>query len=402
MAATAGPAGRVVLVGAHGHGRWHLQNLRRLAEAGIARLVGVCDLRPLDGPLRALAGDVPVRADLGRLVAETGAGITIVCTPIHTHVDLTLAAMRAGCHVLLEKPPAPSLAEYRRLVAGAEAAGLACQVGFQSLGSAAVPRVRALIEAGAVGEVRGIGGACAWIRDASYYGRAAWAGRRHLDGAPVVDGALTNPFAHAAATALALAGATGPGSLHSVEVELHRANPIEADDTSCLRMRTTGGLVVTIAATLAAQRPRQPVLVVHGTAGSITLTYKTGEVRLRTAGRDETIVHPDTDLLENLLAHVRDRGAAGDPPRPGVPLLVPLAATHSFMEVVETVRLAPDPVEIPPEYRRLEGEGDAARRTVPGVDALVDRVAETLQTFSELGAPWSRPGYLRRYATAAF
>ncbi|MGH3992410.1 MAG: Gfo/Idh/MocA family protein, partial [Pseudonocardiaceae bacterium] len=162
----------VVLAGAHGHGRWHLQNLRRLASTGTARLVGICDLRPLDEPLRELAGEVPVSADLSRVIADTGAEVTIICTPIHTHVDLTLTAMRAGSHVLLEKPPAPTLEEYRRLVAGVDASGLACQIAFQSLGSEAVPRVRALIEAGAVGEVRGIGGACAWVRDASYYGRA--------------------------------------------------------------------------------------------------------------------------------------------------------------------------------------------------------------------------------------
>jgi predicted dehydrogenase len=386
------PRGRVVLVGAHGHGRWHLQNLRRLAASSGVRLVGVCDPRPLDDQLRDLAGDVPVLPDLEQLIARTDPDVTIICTPIHTHTDLTLTALRAGSNVLLEKPPAPTLEEYARLVDGVDAAGLACQVGFQSLGSGAIDRVRTLIAGGAIGEVRGIGGACAWVRDASYYGRAAWAGRRSIDGVPVVDGALTNPFAHAVATALALAGATGAGTLSTVEVELYRANPIEADDTSCLRVRTADGVVITIAATVAAEEPHDPRLVVHGSAGRITLAYKTGRVRLQAGEVDETTEHPSTDLLENLLAHVRD---------PAVPLLVPPSETHSFMEVVEAVRCAPDPAEIGPEHRWTQDEGGSVRVAVPGIDALVDRAAEELLLFSELGAPWARPGAVRELRTAA-
>ena len=390
MSDTSELTGRVVLVGAHGHGRWHLQNLQRLSAVSGVRLVGVCDPRPLDAGLRELAGDVPVAASLDELLATTTPDATVICTPIHTHTDLALTAARAGSAVLLEKPPTPTMAEFERLVAGLEATGAACQIGFQSLGSAAIGHVRSLVAAGAIGTLEGIGGACAWVRDASYYGRASWAGRRTVEGVPVVDGALTNPFAHAVATALALTGATAAGSLESVEVELYRANPIEADDTSCLRVRTADGVPVTIAATLAAEHPRDPVLLVRGSAGRITLSYKTGTVRLEAEGVDETTTHDSADLLEDLLAHVHD---------PRRPLLVPPSVTHSFMEVVEAVRTAPDPVEIPAGLRRAEGEGPTAHQVVPGIDALVDRAADELRLFSELGAPWAQPPFLRHPAT---
>ncbi len=105
-----------------------------------------------------------------------------------------------------------------------------------------------------MGEIVGIGAAGAWQRDASYYARAPWAGRRGLGGVPVVDGALTNPFAHATATALALDGDTGADGLREVGVELFRANPIEADDTSCLRLVTARDTTITVAVTLCATR----------------------------------------------------------------------------------------------------------------------------------------------------
>jgi len=272
--------------------------------------------------------------------------VTIVCTPIHTHADLALTAAAAGSHVLLEKPPTPTLAGFDDLARGIAATGRACQVGFQSLGSHALPYVRALMTAGSIGDVVGIGAAGAWQRDASYYTRAPWAGRRSLHGRPVVDGALTNPFAHATATALALDGAAE--GLRDVQVELFRANAIEADDTSCLRLVTARGTPIAVAATLCAERSTEPYLVVHGAHGRIVLEYRTGRVRLETGGRLRTTEHGATDLLVNLVDHIRD---------PGVALLVPLAATRGFMEVVETVRLATEPVEVPAEHRVLDTSG---------------------------------------------
>jgi predicted dehydrogenase len=159
----------VVLAGAHGHGRWHLRNIDRLRRAGVpVRLAGVCDPRPPEGEELALIGDVPVTTRLEDVLDAVRPDVTIVCTPLHTHVDLTLAAVAAGSHVLLEKPPTTTLVGYERVLAGVRSSGRACQVGFQSLGSTAIPHVRALIAAGAVGEIVGIGAAGAWQRDASY------------------------------------------------------------------------------------------------------------------------------------------------------------------------------------------------------------------------------------------
>jgi predicted dehydrogenase len=371
----------VVLVGVHGHGRWHLRNLDRLRRAGApVRLAGVCDPQPPTPDERELIGDAPVAATLDELLGTVRPEVTVVCTPIHTHADLTLTAAAAGSHVLLEKPPTTTLAGFERLLTGMTDSGRACQVGFQSLGSHAIPYVRRLIADGAVGDLTGIGGAGAWQRDSSYFTRARWAGRRTLGDVAVVDGALTNPLAHATATALVLERDAGEESLREVRVELFRANPIEADDTSCLRLVTARGTTITVAATLCAERAGEPYLIVHGTRGRIVLEYRTGRVRLEVDGRAETAEYEATDLLENLVAHVRE---------PDVPLLVPLAATRAFMQVVEAVRLAPEPREVPPEYRRTDTSGAHPRQVVPGVDAAVARSAEELALFSELDLPWA-------------
>ena len=306
----------------------------------------------------------------------------MICTPIPTHTDLALTAAGRGVHILLEKPPAPSYAEFRRMADGVAVAGVACQIGFQSLGSHALPAIRELVAEGAVGRVVGIGGAGAWVRPEEYFRRAPWAGRRRLNGVDVIDGALTNPLAHAVATALALAGSTRAEDVAGIETELLRANDIESDDTSCVRITTARGGSVTVAATLCAERAGEPYVMVHGTTGRITFWYKQDRVLLQRADHGpEEMRFGRTDLLENLAAHLTD----------GTPLLVTPDGTGAFMQVVEAIREAPDPAPLPAgAWRHVPGEN---RRVVPGVDGLVAAAADTLSLYSELGASWARPAH---------
>ncbi|GAA2955779.1 Gfo/Idh/MocA family protein [Streptomyces argenteolus] len=376
----------VVLAGARGHGRWHLANLRRLQHQGLVRLAGICELNPLtDDELASFAGEMPEQsADFGALLDSTGAHVAVICTPIPTHTELALTAASRGVHLLLEKPPAATWADYSRMADGVREAGIACQVGFQSFGSHAVPAIKELVRSGAVGTVRGIGAAGAWVRDDAYFRRAPWAGRRKIGGTDVVDGVLTNPLAHAVATALEIAGRGTAQDVVSIETELFRAHDIEADDTSCVRVTTTDGLPVTAAVTLCAEEAGEPYVIVHGDRGRITFWYKQDRVLIQRAGHGpEEAVHGRTDLLENLVDHLAH----------GTGLLVPPERTGAFMRVVEAVRTAPEPVALPATawHSRPDGPAGGVRRVVRGIDAMVAAGADTLTLFSELGASWARP-----------
>lgn len=365
---------RVVLAGASGYGRSYLRELAELQASDAVRLVGICDIAPLDAEGRELAGNCPEVADLERLLRDARPDVGIVATPIHTHARLAGQVIESGAALLLEKPPTATLQDWRDLV---KLAGeRPCQVGFQSLGSAAFQHLATLMRDGTLGEIRGIGGWGAWSRTDAYYRRAGWAGRRELDGAPVVDGALTNPFAHAAAGALALDASTGEDDIVSIEAELLRTRDMEADDTSCVRLRTARGTTIVVAVTLCAAIETEPVLTVHGSRGRAELHYT----------RDVLIVDGETRSFErttplaNLLAHLEDEA---------LPLQAPLGGCGAFMRLVEAVRLAQPPAPIDPRWLRWSGTGERRRVDVLGVEAAVREAAETLRTFSELDLPWA-------------
>ena len=71
----------VVLAGARGHGRWHLENIRRLQDKGLVRLAGILELTPLTGEelgTFSSPGELPEQsADFGALLDSTGAAIAV-------------------------------------------------------------------------------------------------------------------------------------------------------------------------------------------------------------------------------------------------------------------------------------------------------------------------------------
>ncbi|CCQ44814.1 oxidoreductase, NAD-binding Rossmann fold family protein [Pseudarthrobacter siccitolerans] len=379
--ASADPAAvpRLALVGVHGFGERHLANLARLEEAGAVELVAVADPNP-PAPGR-LAESVAVFDDLAQLLAaDPGVDVVILATPIQTHAPLALAALSAGKDVYVEKPPVASLAQFEQLLAAAETAGRRVQVGFQSLGSHALPAIRNLVDSGAIGDVLGLSARGEWLRSKSYFKRSRWAGKRSLDGIDVVDGVATNALAHAVATALHMAGAHTVADVQSVETDLYRAHATESDDTSILRVRTASGTTLLCGLTLCAPEQQKPSVTVHGTLGEITLYYTEDEVVISTTDGERRETFGRTDLLENLL----------DARSTGAPLLCSLADTGAFTTVLEAIRTAPAPQQISPDHITWEGDGDDAHPVVHGIGPLLERAAKAQATFAELGVPWAR------------
>lgn len=91
---------------------------------------------------------------LGAMLAEGDVDAVYVATPTELHVDHVLQAIASGKHVLVEKPMAASLADARRMVEAAEAAGVVFLVGHSHSYDLPIMKMREIIASGELGRVR--------------------------------------------------------------------------------------------------------------------------------------------------------------------------------------------------------------------------------------------------------
>jgi predicted dehydrogenase len=141
----------VAVVGA---GYWGPNLVRNFQASANFRLRMLCDL-DVDRAQRVLGGysTVQATADYAAVLADPSVDAVAVATPAGTHLDIALAALRAGKHVLVEKPLAATYADGMRLVTEAEERGLTLMCDHTYCYTPAVGRIRELVRSGELGEI---------------------------------------------------------------------------------------------------------------------------------------------------------------------------------------------------------------------------------------------------------
>ena len=139
---------RVAIVGCGLVGR------KRAQALGASRLVAVADVDP--SRAEVLAADFPgcaVEAEWARAVARPDVDVVIVATIHDALAEIALAAVRAGKHVLVEKPGARRVAELAPVRDVARDAGLTVKVGFNHRQHPGIRQARAIVGEGTLGPV---------------------------------------------------------------------------------------------------------------------------------------------------------------------------------------------------------------------------------------------------------
>lgn len=126
-------------------------------------------------------GGPAVYDTLEALLSAESPDVVLICTPPAVHRAQTLAAFAAGAHVVVEKPPAPSLDELDDMRRAALAADRRLAVVFQQRTGTAAAHVRGLLQSGALG--RPLLAVCQtlWYRDADYFA-VPWRGKWETEG----------------------------------------------------------------------------------------------------------------------------------------------------------------------------------------------------------------------------
>jgi predicted dehydrogenase len=189
---------------------------------------------------------------------------------------MTIAALRAGANVLVEKPLAGELADVAAIRVAERVAGRFVAVGFQDFYTPGTMWLKRELLSGAIGEVRGVRALGFWPRPAAYYRRNNWAGRLTAGGVAVFDSPFNNAFGHFANLALYFAGTTPHevAAATQVEAELFRAHAIESFDTGVARARTASGAALWLGFSHACRTLADPEIAIEGSAGKALWSYE--------------------------------------------------------------------------------------------------------------------------------
>jgi predicted dehydrogenase len=129
----------------------HLPSLRQLGDG--VEVVAACDASRAVVETVTREWDIPVAVtDPAELFAQADVDAVLVASPDETHAPLTVAALRAGKHVLVEKPMCVTLAQADAVIAEQARTGLVVQVGYMRLHAPAFAEARALVAS--LGEIR--------------------------------------------------------------------------------------------------------------------------------------------------------------------------------------------------------------------------------------------------------
>jgi predicted dehydrogenase len=141
----------VVVVGA---GYWGPNLVRNFNASSAWSVIAVCD-QDLERAQK-LAGTVngaSAVASIHEAMALPGVDAVAIATPARTHEAIALTALRAGKHVLVEKPLADSVDSGRRMLATARENGLVLMADHTYCYTPAVLKIRELIEDGELGDI---------------------------------------------------------------------------------------------------------------------------------------------------------------------------------------------------------------------------------------------------------
>jgi len=144
----------MIRVGVIGYGYWGPNLVRNFMRAQGSAVVSVCDLREERlSSLRKIYPTLKTFNNADELIQDREVEAVVIATPVSSHFELAMAVLRAGKHVLVEKPLASNSDQARKLIDEAGARKLVLMVDHTFVYTEAVRKIRELIASNALGQI---------------------------------------------------------------------------------------------------------------------------------------------------------------------------------------------------------------------------------------------------------
>ena len=147
---------RALLVGCGGISRAWLKGIAGMEAVQVVGLVDIVEQAAQERAAEFSLDGALIETDLQAALQDAQPDVVFNCTIPEAHVDVTLAALQHGCHVLSEKPLADSMDNARRMVAAAEQAQRLFAVIQNRRYDPNIRRLRRLLAAGTIGQITAV------------------------------------------------------------------------------------------------------------------------------------------------------------------------------------------------------------------------------------------------------
>ena len=355
----------VAIVGTGGIAEAHIFAYQRAEER--SKLIALVDVEKSRADEMGARHSVDtVYTDYRQVLEREDVEAISICTPPFTHVEISTAALRAGKHVLCEKPVAPTLAGLDVIEGAQRASGRIFSGVFQLRFGRGARQVRLLLDEGKFGRLHLGIAETLWFRDDDYYSSVPWRGTWEKE----AGGATVSQAIHLIDLLLWFFGE--PASVYA-DAGIFRT-PTETDDVSVAVVRFKSGAIGQITSTVSAFGEERSRVEVYGselTALSHGSAYAASSEPFRLSAPDATSAEAHQRHADDLVPsgyRVLHRGAIEDfldaiqadrGPQVGIAeCRMALQVTTGIYKSAMTGQPVPMPIsEADPFYRELPPKG---------------------------------------------
>ncbi len=198
------------------------------------------------------------------LAAHPEIDVIAVCSPNGLHAQHTVESLKAGFHVLCEKPMALSVQDCGDMINAAEKANKRLFIVKQNRFNPPVAAVKKIIDEGRLGKIYSVQLNCFWNRNNEYY-QNSWKGTKALDG-----GTLFTQFSHFIDLLYWIVGDVK--EVHAFSGNYHHEGIIEFEDTGAISLKFYNGAIGTINYTVNSfDKNMEGSLTIFGEKGTVKI-----------------------------------------------------------------------------------------------------------------------------------
>ena len=381
---------RTALIGASGYAKLYLNNLLRLQSEGLLELMAVVIKDPelhVEEIEQLKTLQIPVVSSVDRLFVEFKHKLDLCCIPtsIGSHAKLTLQALNAGCHVMVEKPAAATTEDILAMQQKAREVGKEVFVGYQNMYSQETIDIKSQLIGGVIGKVETIKMLGMWPRAVAYFSRNGWAGKLKLGDEWIYDSVAHNAFAHFLNLMCYWSGPEIHQSaiIEKIQAELYRANPIESFDTCSVRVTTSQEIQLVFLASHSCQKSFDPEIEIVGTKGTFRwdgASYSfNGEKTVLAHSAGASIDSSRQTMFDNVIAYLNGTNVPVCRLDTAFVTTQCVNAMHEFSEIVDVVPTHVQDIETP----------HGTQKAISGLESALKTCFASGILLSELGLQWT-------------